>query len=391
MESRRTIDLRVPVLFLQTMAGEAGLQNGDFSSDSCGRLIFLGNDFLVIYTGATYGPVEVTIGVLTAPPADTAAGWETIEEGTVVVTDQLSLIPHPSGTETSIEDIAGLTAVDAVDPGLWQVRVHARGRDADRGDVAVLLQLWPAERPLPLTTVKIGDSYVPRMLTTDPTQPAPLPAEDTTEDAAHGSSTQSPTSAGSVTEQWTRIAQWLRTNLTSAPIIGAGRAEVAQAVDATGIAWPAELVVFFEQINGFPHEDWVSLLPAHELFDLERLVQERQMELDIWGELDEEMGRASANGGGDSVAGEIAWTYLPEFIPFAGLDGNLLFVDARPGDLHGCITEFDKVDTDVAGPRWVSLGAMLTDLANSLEVGVAFDGRWKATVTEGKLSWQYVP
>lgn len=37
------------------------------------------------------------------------------------------------------------------------------------------------------------------------------------------------------------------------------------------------------------------------------------------------------------------FTYMPEFIPFAGLDGYLLFVDTGPGDLYGCVTEFDKV------------------------------------------------
>ncbi|MFE5704986.1 MULTISPECIES: hypothetical protein [Rhodococcus] len=39
------------------------------------------------------------------------------------------------------------------------------------------------------------------------------------------------------------------------------------------------------------------------------------MELDIWGELDEEMGGAPAGG---NSAGETAFTYLPGFIPFGG-------------------------------------------------------------------------
>lgn len=113
------------------------------------------------------------------------------------------------------------------------------------------------------------------------------------------------------------------------------------------------------------------------------------MELEIWGELDEEMGGAPTCDG--SSAGETAYTYLPEFIPSAGRDGNLLVVDVRPGDLHGCITESDKVDTDAAGPRWVSLSAMLTDLANSLETGASFDGRWKAAVTDGRLTGSTFP
>lgn len=55
------------------------------------------------------------------------------------------------------------------------------------------------------------------------------------------------------------------------------------------------------------------------------------------------------------------------------------------------MTEFDKVDADDAGPRWVSLSAMLTDLADSLETGSKFDKYWKPTVVEGQLEWKYVP
>ncbi len=177
MDTRRTIDLGVPVLFVQTLEGGAGIQNGDLSSDSCGRLIVMGTDFVVVYTGVTYGPAEVGISVRTTPPTTTMTEWETIEEGTFAVTGPHSLIPHPAGTETSIEDIAGVTTVDDISPGSWHIRVHARGRDADRGDVAVLLQLSPTEHPLPLTTAKVGDSYLPRMLTTVPTRPRPHPPQ----------------------------------------------------------------------------------------------------------------------------------------------------------------------------------------------------------------------
>ncbi|SED54405.1 hypothetical protein [Rhodococcus koreensis] len=314
MDTRRTIDLGVPVLFVQTLEGGAGIQNGDLSSDSCGRLIVMGTDFVVVYTGVTYGPAEVGISVRTTPPTTTMTEWETIEEGTFAVTGPHSLIPHPAGTETSIEDIAGVTTVDDISPGSWHIRVHARGRDADRGDVAVLLQLSPTEHPLPLTTAKVGDSYLPRMLTTVPTRPAPSPATDPA-GTIHRSAVLQEDAAHAVIEQWTRIAHWIRTHLTPAPIAGADRAQITQAVDATGVEWPYELTAFFEQISGFPHENWVALLPAHELFDLERLVEERQMELDTWGELDEEMGGAPAGG---NSAGETAFTYLPGFIPFGG-------------------------------------------------------------------------
>ncbi|MFD3596718.1 SMI1/KNR4 family protein [Nocardia sp. NPDC058640] len=189
----------------------------------------------------------------------------------------------------------------------------------------------------------------------------------------------------SVTEQWARISTWLNANLPSVPLIGADPEQIDRAAEKTGTPWPEELSTLFTHINGFPHEHWLRLLPVHELFDLDRVVQEHQLELDIWREFDEETGRPAA------AAGDPAGTYLPQFLPFAGLDGNLLFVDTRPGPLHGCVTEFDKVDADDAGPRWTSLSAMLTDLAHSLETGTPFDQHWLPKVEAGELNWQFQP
>ncbi|MFC8933840.1 hypothetical protein ACFT1A_17345 [Rhodococcus sp. NPDC057135] len=60
-----------------------------------------------------------------------------------------------------------------------------------------------------------------------------------------------------------------------------------------------------------------------------------------------------------------------------------MFVDTGPGDLYGCVTEFDNFAADDAGPRWVSLSAMLADLADSLETGSTFDEYWKPKVVDG--------
>lgn len=195
----------------------------------------------------------------------------------------------------------------------------------------------------------------------------------------------SSTPEGSVTEQWERIERWLRTRLSSVTIAGAPAEEVDRAVEATEVAWPQELVDLFGCINGFPVDAWTSLLPVHELFDLDRVVDERRLELEVWGELDDEAGAEPRTG---SAAGEAVETFLPEFVPFAGRDGNLLFVDTRPGPLHGCVTEFDKVGADDVGPRWVSISALLTELADSLHHGTVFDGRWTPTVIDGRLAWR---
>ena len=104
-------------------------------------------------------------------------------------------------------------------------------------------------------------------------------------------------------------------------------------------------------------------------------------------------GIADEFGDGHSSAATLAgvgagWTFRPEFVPFAGIDGYWLVVDTRPGNLHGCITKFDKYEGD-EGPQWNSISAMLTDLADSLETGRRFARWWRPRVTDGELSWEF--
>ncbi|WP_430335960.1 hypothetical protein [Rhodococcus sp. ACT016] len=198
-------------------------------------------------------------------------------------------------------------------------------------------------------------------------------------------STMHSTPAGSVTEQWGRIARWVSDNLNGVTFDGADSGAINAAMEATGIEWPSELVELLGLINGFPADRHVSLLPQHAMFDVQRVVDERAMELDVWSEFSEEFGGLEPG----TEAGGVVGTYHPAFVPFAGLDGYLFVVDTRPGPLHGCVTEFEKVDADGEGPRWVSMSAMLPDLADSLETGCVFDQSSTPAVVDGHLEWQY--
>lgn len=202
------------------------------------------------------------------------------------------------------------------------------------------------------------------------------------------SSTKYRTPSGSIGVQWQRISKWMQEHLRFGPNPGVHPEQVTAAMAATGIDWPSELRELFTLVNSFPHDQWVPLFPAYELFDLDRVVAERQLELKIWGQLDAEMNAHRDDG---TPAGSIADTYLPEFIPFAGVDGNLCVLDMRPGPLHGCVSMFYREGPDVDGPRWLSLSAMLTDLADSLENGTAFDGGWYPTVHNRDLGWEWRP
>lgn len=192
------------------------------------------------------------------------------------------------------------------------------------------------------------------------------------------------TPSGDVSEQWSRISAWLSTNGCTAPIEGAGREAIDDAEARSGVTWPAELRELFGNVNGVPSDRWFSFFPAHHLFDLGQVVDEHETQLRVWGQFGDGPGR------GESRAGDPAGTWLPGFLPFAGLDGNFLIVDCRPGSLHGCVSEFDRDGAD-AGPRWVSLSAMLTDLADVLADGGKFAGVWTPKIVAGQLEWEHHP
>lgn len=205
--------------------------------------------------------------------------------------------------------------------------------------------------------------------------------EDAEAAAARGPILSS-TSPSSVDEQWTRIERWLEAHRPGVAdeIEGAELAQIESAEMVTGEEWPSELTALYGQVNGVSIP---ALLPMHHFMSLDELLESRQGMVDAWGQFDwAEPGE---------FAGETAGTFLPEFLPFAGLDSYYLFVDTRPGPLNGSVTEFADEGADGAGPRWLSISAMLADLANSLETGEVFAwGMWPVIV-DGMLEWTYEP
>ncbi|WP_338891714.1 SMI1/KNR4 family protein [Rhodococcus sovatensis] len=152
----------------------------------------------------------------------------------------------------------------------------------------------------------------------------------------------------------------------------------------TRLEWPSELVEHFRCVDGLPREPWMALFPKYELFGLDAMLDQREMMTDIWhpGDAENDPDRMIAR-----TAGEAAWTFLDDFIPIAGMDGYFLFFDTRPGELNGCVTVLDNVDSGDAGPQWISISALLDDVATSLETGAPFDGGWRHEIVEGHLLW----
>lgn len=193
------------------------------------------------------------------------------------------------------------------------------------------------------------------------------------------------TPSGSLREQWSRITDWLHERFPDNRISGATSESIEHAISATGQKWPAELVEFFELVDGDTSGPaFVAILPRHQFLSLDAMVEERAEMIQIWSDVWSARGLSVP-----PSAGENAFTFARGFVPFAGMDGNFLFVDTRPGELYGCVSEFDKSGSDERGPRWLSISAMLTDLANSLTQNREFDECWMWSVEGGALQWDW--
>ncbi|WP_247596137.1 MULTISPECIES: hypothetical protein [unclassified Rhodococcus (in: high G+C Gram-positive bacteria)] len=53
------------------------------------------------------------------------------------------------------------------------------------------------------------------------------------------------------------------------------------------------------------------------------------------------------------------------------------------------MSEFEKVGAYDRGPQWISLSAMLTDLADALDTGGKFAEVWRPSIVNGQLDWTY--
>ncbi|MGV8872641.1 MAG: hypothetical protein ACOH2Q_08950 [Rhodococcus sp. (in: high G+C Gram-positive bacteria)] len=192
------------------------------------------------------------------------------------------------------------------------------------------------------------------------------------------------TSASSVHEQWARITRWLRDNVGD--WIDDSDSPTTNSDVASDASWPTELTELSDVVERLADRFRLSVLPRYELFDHDRTMSEQARMVEIWASVAADFGMEHSP---STVAGEGTGTFIPAFVPFAGLDGSFLVVDTRPGELQGCVTAFDKVDNDAVGPQWRSISAMLADLAASLETGSPFDGFWRPALVDGSLEWTF--
>lgn len=186
-------------------------------------------------------------------------------------------------------------------------------------------------------------------------------------------------------EQWARLLRWLQSNApTSVPTGPKTSPEaIADAQTLVGFDWPAALVEFFHLNSGSG-----QLVPEGPFLSLDQMLDERTRLLDMWATL------VSGESGEDPFearlsrtepAGSPAYTFIDAFIPIAG-ERDFIVMDLRAGPLHGCLSRYNG-EGDSGGAGWLSLGAMLSDVAQSLESGRTFAGVWVPQVVDDALVW----
>ena len=116
-----------------------------------GSVIEVGKNFVTVMTGVAYGPVSVTVEVLTTDPGDpgTCTEWEIIEEATIKVSKPFRVL-------TLEGEVAKDFPALSIAKGLNTFRVSARGRDVKPDQTVTastesyLVQVWKVTQPAAL-------------------------------------------------------------------------------------------------------------------------------------------------------------------------------------------------------------------------------------------------
>lgn len=316
--------------------------------------------------------VIVKIGTFTDPPQIDADAWDIIEQGGAEFgfqPPQLSAA-DPSVTAQLTADPDVSAVVDAIADGWHMIRACCRGRRRDSTLTEVRIDIWPIDEPADREVLK--------------NQPATLPSAATPADEEHP--------ALQITDVWTHLQTALRetgvTNSTAYTLQATNTQDVQAIIDGHIHETPSEhiasppagLIDWFAIIHPLPDHRWYGLIPGYDVLDIDDAYRVRKQLLTAW-----DIGEAAAY---PNIAGEPAYTFIPDYLPIAERDGNLLVVDLRPGSRSGLIRLFDKVDADDDTPTWPELATLLNELATAIANHQPFDN-WLPTIDNGHLNWRF--
>lgn len=168
-----------------------------------------------------------------------------------------------------------------------------------------------------------------------------------------------------VARSWNHIVDWLRENLPETALLvnpPAADKTIVWLETAIGYRLPPDLTEFLKLADGTRHR-WIQgrLIPTlFNLIPVEDMLTRRKMLRGIYG--------VRPRPEDDEPAGSRVVEWLDAFLPIGESGTSVsLFVDLRPGELHGCVCEFSpEQGGHHTAPKWGGVGAMLEDVAEAM-------------------------
>ncbi|WP_138845898.1 SMI1/KNR4 family protein [Rhodococcus pyridinivorans] len=193
----------------------------------------------------------------------------------------------------------------------------------------------------------------------------------------------------SLERNWQRLYDWCvrQAPATAAAMSSPAEVSLLDTVEsATGRRWPTELRAWFGLHNGTSEgKPFAQVLPSFEPLSLERVSSVWTSMTATWADMTDELGGTALL---DEPAGTMSFTYLSAYIPIAENDqGDLLVVDTRAGEQHGCVRDFAGEDADQSMMVWSSIEALVGDVASAVERSEPCFG-WLPVVKNGALDWE---
>lgn len=192
---------------------------------------------------------------------------------------------------------------------------------------------------------------------------------------------------------WQEIVAWCRANapVTAAALrTAAGDQAILDAERATGVSWPSELKCWYRMHDGVKWMDFDGrFFPLSFPLSLRDLVQLHRELTEIWSQNIDLAGGATVDELMAGPAGKPTFVFIPAYIPIAADSGTeALVIDARAGELTGCVRGFDNVDADKGPYYWASLCEALEDILAALSQGQKTKkAGWFPKVQDGRLEW----
>ena len=199
---------------------------------------------------------------------------------------------------------------------------------------------------------------------------------------------------------WQRVVAWCAAHapVTAAVLHGPADEEALAVVQAElGQVWPEDLVAWLQVSDGADRDLAAAIIPGGYIpIPIGRIRTEWQLMTDIARELGGEENLAAVD---SAPAGAASGLFSRSWVPMGDFtNGDLLFVDLRPGDHHGAVCEWWNDDgfhgAGQRGVLWTGVAQMAAAIADALEerratAQVSGYRHLLPTVTDGVLRWEH--